>query len=468
MSLPVRAALWFTVAGVALKGMATITTPIFTRLMTTDQFGLYSLTRSWMQILAVVTTLSLASGVFSKGMSKYPKGRDAYTATMQTVTTALVLLFFVAYAVFHNWIDAFTGLSTLIVIAVFAELLFTNPVTFWMARERYDFRYKRVVLVTLLIAGGVSILSVVAVLLADDKGTARVVAGALVPVAVGAFIYIGNLKRAGTAYVRKYATFALLFNLGLIPHYLSMYVLDQLDRIMIAQLIGLSAVGVYSVGYTVGIAIRVTTDSILSALIPWQYRLLESGNLRSVERRLMQIFGLYALLILVFVGFAPELVAVLGGDDYSGALYVIPPVAVSTFFIFAYIIFGNIEIYYDAKKMMMYASPVAAVVNVTLNYAFIPRFGYVAAAYTTLACYAGLAVAHYIYMTRVVASRENAGRLFGTGRLLLVTIALLGGSALLVATYPAGVLRFGIMLGVIAVVIAKRQQLVSMFKSPQG
>jgi len=456
---PVRAALWFTFAGVALKGMATITTPIFTRLMSTEQFGLYALSRSWLQVLAVVTTVSLASGVFSKGMNKYPQSRDAYTASMQTVSTVLVIVALLAYLLFRDWANAVMGLTTVIVIAMFVELLFTPPVTFWMARERYDFNYRPVVLVTLLMAAGTAVVSVGAVVVADDKGTARIVAGAFVSALFGLFIYVRNLKRANKPIVAEYAKFAVTFNLVLVPHYLSMYALDQLDRIMVAKLIGLSAAGVYSVGYTIGAAIRVATDGIASAVIPWQYRQLESGGLEAVGRRLTQILGLYALSILAFVALAPELMSIVAGSAYRGALGVIPPVAVSTFFIFAYIVFGNIEIYYETNRMMMLASPVAAIANIALNYVFIPRFGFIAAAYTTLACYAGMAGAHYVYMQHVVSRANGGARLLDTGRLLRITVGLLAGSSILVAAYSFHLLRYALLVGALGAAVVKRREI---------
>lgn len=446
MPLPMRAALWFTIAGVTLKVVATITTPIFTRLMSTEQFGLVSVYNSWLAVLAVATTLRLSAAVFNKGMSKYPEGREAFTVTMQTITTVLVLLLGVLYLVFSTWANSVTGLSTLISVALLAELLMTPAVTFWAQRERYDFNYRSVVTVTLVMSVGAAILGVVAVLAAEDKATARILAGSVVQVAVGAVLYVWNLKRAGTPFVPEYARFAIGFNAPLVPHYLSMYALDQLDRIMIAKLIGLSAAGVYSVGYTVGLAIRVATDSLSSALIPWQYRRLEEGHLATVERRLTQVLVFYSILVLLFIAIAPEFVAILGGSKYAGATYVVPPVAVATYFIFIYTVLGNVEIYYDSNVMMVYGSVIAAVVNVLLNVMFIPRYGYVAAAYTTLACYAGLASAHFLYARKVVAARTDGGRVISGKTLLRLSAVLIGLSAVLVATYPYPLIRLGAVL----------------------
>ena len=54
--------------------------------------------------------------------------------------------------------------------------------------------------------------------------------------------------------------------------------------------------------------------------------------------------------------------------------------------------YSNVLIYYKRTPVIMYSAVTAAVVNVVLNFIFISRYGYMAAAYTTLAAYIVLAV----------------------------------------------------------------------------
>ena len=52
MSVPVKAALWFTVCNFLQRGISMITTPIFTRMLSTGEYGLYSTYLSWETVLA--------------------------------------------------------------------------------------------------------------------------------------------------------------------------------------------------------------------------------------------------------------------------------------------------------------------------------------------------------------------------------------------------------------------------------
>ena len=83
----------------------------------------------------------------------------------------------------------------------------------------------------------------------------------------------------------------------------------------------------------------------------------------------------------------------------------------------------------------MFASIAASVLNVALNYLLIGPFGYVAAAYTTLLCYAFMAAAHYIYVRRLFVQKKIKCPFSG---MILVGMALLlvGLGFVLTLLYP--------------------------------
>ena len=73
LSAPVKASIWFTVCNIIQKGIALISTPIFTRIMTTQQYGVYTIYQSWYQVLTIFATLNLSAGIFNNGLTKYPE-----------------------------------------------------------------------------------------------------------------------------------------------------------------------------------------------------------------------------------------------------------------------------------------------------------------------------------------------------------------------------------------------------------
>ena len=57
ISAPVKASLWYTVGSVINKGISLFLTPIFTRILTTAQYGAFSIFQSWVNILIIFTSL---------------------------------------------------------------------------------------------------------------------------------------------------------------------------------------------------------------------------------------------------------------------------------------------------------------------------------------------------------------------------------------------------------------------------
>ncbi|MTV96675.1 oligosaccharide flippase family protein, partial [Streptococcus pneumoniae] len=99
LSNPVKASIWFTICNVLQKGISMITVPIFTRLLTTEQYGVYSVYQSWYSIIGVFATLNLYYGVFNNGMVKYEKDKNAFTSSMQGLTTTVTAIFLVIYLI---------------------------------------------------------------------------------------------------------------------------------------------------------------------------------------------------------------------------------------------------------------------------------------------------------------------------------------------------------------------------------
>ena len=93
LSNPVKASIWFTICNVLQKGISMITVPVFTRLLTTEQYGVYSVYQSWYSIIGVFATLNLYYGVFNNGMIKYEKDKNAFTSSMQGLTTTVTAIF---------------------------------------------------------------------------------------------------------------------------------------------------------------------------------------------------------------------------------------------------------------------------------------------------------------------------------------------------------------------------------------
>lgn len=463
MPVQAKAAIWFAICSIITKCISMITVPIFTRLMTTDQYGVYSVYNSWLQMVTVIATLRLDYSVFNKGMSKYPKERDAYTVSMQTFTTLVVAGLAIAYLPFADVVNAYTGLSTVITLMMLLEIVFSSAVSYWMTRRRYEYKYHTIILATLFISIGNALLGVAAVLLFEQKDVARIASVVLIYCIVGTVIYVVNIRRGGRLVGWGYVKYALAFNLPLLPHYAAMYVIDSFDRIMIQAMVGFSAAAIYSVACALGNALKIVTNSINNAIVPWMYEMMGAGEFKKLGKTtsLVILIPVIPVLLLVLVG--PEVVWLFGGDAYAEASYVLAPIAEALVFSFCYIVLANIEFFFDKNRFVMFVSLIASAANIALNYVFIAIFGYLAAAYTTLGCYVFIAICHFFYV-RVLFQRKGmdspfSARLLGGAGLGLILVGVF-----ITLLYPYPVVRYAVFFVAMVVLFIKRKRLIAFLR----
>ena len=203
LSSPVKAALWFTICNVLQKGVSLLTTPIFTRIMPTEAFGQYTVYQSWYTIITIFATLNLAAGVYNNGMIKWPNERPSFTSSLQGLSTTITIGLFAVYIFAQDFWNSLIKMDSLYVYAIFAEVLFVPAFNFWAAEQRFDYKYKALVAVTIFIALSSPLLGVVSVISTEHKAEARVLSFVLVQVCVGAVFYIISAKRGKCFYKWK-------------------------------------------------------------------------------------------------------------------------------------------------------------------------------------------------------------------------------------------------------------------------
>ena len=94
-----KSAIVYTISSVFTRGLAIISVPIFTRLMTTDQIGVVNIYNSWYSLISAFATLSLTSGGFAVAMKDYSDRRDEYESSILTLTSIVAIVIALIYAI---------------------------------------------------------------------------------------------------------------------------------------------------------------------------------------------------------------------------------------------------------------------------------------------------------------------------------------------------------------------------------
>lgn len=466
LSTPAKASIWFLVCNILQMGLNVLTTPVFTRIMTQEEFGITNTYNSWRSILMIFTSLNLSYGVFNNAMVKHEdsRTRDEYVSSMQGLYCLITITFFAIYLIFSKPINALMDMTSEMVILLFVDLLTYPALLFWSGRQRYEFKYKWLAIVTIAMSVANVTAGILAVYFSENKAMAKIASGVVVNVLFCGFFLVYHFVKGRKLFVWSFWKYALAFNIPLIPHYLSEMILTQSDRIMITKYDSAAATANYSIAYSIVLIMQMITSAISASFLPWAYGCLKNKDYAAIKKMgnilLLLISGCVFLLTL----FVPEIIYVFAGKDYMGSIYCIPPIALSIVFIYLYELFSTVEFYYEKNIFVMIASVLAAALNVFLNWYFIPIYGYYAAGYTTLFCYLLYAIGHFFVYKLVCKKMLNINAIYD-GKFMFVVLLVMSGFTMLVnLIYDKLVLRYLAAFAVLAVMFVKRELLIDRIK----
>ena len=467
LSKPLKASMWFVISSFLLKGISFITLPIFTRLLTTSEYGQIAVYQSWLVIFSIVTTLSIYSGgVLNVSLTKYFERKKEVVSSYQGIAIVITMAFFILSLIILKPLANALGMMPLLVICMYIDILVQIPFNIWATNQRYDYEYKNLVILTVVNSILNPVFSIIAVLnFPAHRVEAKIIGALIVSSIIGISLFIQNQRYGKRFFEWEMWKFGVMFSIVLIPHYLSTQILNQSDRVMINWLTGASDAGIYSVAYNFAMIFMLVLAGIESSLTPYIYKSLKENKIKQLYDKTVGVIGFEAILAIIFICFLPDIFKFLLPEAYYPALYVIPPVLVGIFFSMLYNLFGAVEFFHEENKYIAIASVMGAALNIVLNYIFIPIFGFMAAAYTTLICYAAFCLAHYYFM-KIVLKKNNKSKLkiYNIKAIGLISLLLISSNFLMLTVYDSFVIRWLIILFICFIMLLNRNTIINMLR----
>ena len=460
LSQGVKASFALFVASIVTKGIAYLTTPIYTRLLTPEQFGQVSVFLTWQNVLGIIAMFCLMNGVFNNGMVDYPKERDNYSFSILGLSNTITVIFAGIFFALWPIIEKYVNLPISFVILMFVLFIFQPAYSFWSARQRYEMKWKALLIWSIVLAVISPLIAIICILFLDTDRLNSRIFGAEIPmilVYIGFYFYLGY--RNNFKLDRRFWKEAFLFNLPLIPHYLSTLLMTSADTLMIAHLIDYTSTAYYGVAFSISSILAVLWTAVNASLIPYTYEKCKISDFASISRVTMPLLWLFALACFILVLMGPEVVRLMATHDYMEAVYVIPPTIAGVFFQVQYYIYGNVVFYYKKPVFVMIGSVSATLLNILLNYIFIPHYGYVVAAYTTLFAYIIQTIIDYFAMIHVVGRS-----IYDLRQILLLSSVIIIGSCVLFLIYDYSIIRYILLAITLCFVFVKRNKILSLLK----
>ncbi len=390
----VKSSFIYTLGAVLIQGLSFITMPIYTRIISQEVFGQYSLYTSWMALIGLFIGIQTV-GSLSIARVKYADEYDRYAAHALSLSTLSFVTVFSLAFVCRTYLAAYLGFPESVFLLLVVQS-FIGYVGGFLGQYFIQLqRAKENLILSATTAVTSVILSLYLLQVMQDDFLARIF-GAFIPaigMAVVAVVYIYNKGRIFVK--REYLWFTLSVSIPLIFHHLGHQLLGQVDRLMIGKMLSLKDVALYSFGYNLGMLIQLILGNINTAWVPWYFEVKRKGSL-NLYRYVFNYLALSLFLTLGYLTIFPELALLMGGEKYAESLNFIALIILSYFVGFLYTFPLNTQFYHGSTKFVPIGTLLSGMLNWGINLYFIPHHGIQGAAIATIVSYISLFFFHYI------------------------------------------------------------------------
>ena len=390
----VRNSLLYGLGDLLQKFLSVLLIPIYTRYLDPSEYGVLAL----LGILTlVVSTLTLCG--LTNGISRYFYYTDEENTTKSEVIWSpifFVLLFtsfivaalvFFAEPLSNLLFD--TGAYRYLVVLTLVNILISNISS--ICRSVLIFEERVWATNTVNIVGVlVGIASGITLVVNLGRGIHGVVEASLIGSASMTVLSVffslrGYVPAFNAAILKK----QLRFSLPLVASVFAFLFIDSSDRYLLKVYLPLSEVGLYNIGYQVGMIMMLLVSGFSSAWPPYYHRNNQNGEGQQICAMVLSLYLPGAALFAVMISLsAPLALQLLTPQSYHAAYTVVPWVTLSYMLKGPYIIFLMGILMKNKTSWQLYLEGTAAALNIGLNILLIPLIGREAAAITTLLSYA--------------------------------------------------------------------------------
>ncbi len=404
--------------GVALQALlGFLLVPLYTRFLSEADYGRLEILQTFLKILLFILPLGFASAL-QKCYHRDTKSRQEKKELLGTALwfilplgiLELVVLSFFAWPLSRLLLGfpyplLFYFLLATSFFAVLTELILSQL----RAQERSK-RYTVIFLFRFLVTLAATLFAVIFLKL----GLVGVILANLLGQGLSSLFALPEaLKYVRIRPSKRALTKLLLFGLPILPASIAMWVMDLSDRYFLRFFQDFTGVGLYSLGYRVGFLLEFVL--IIPFQLAWpafSFRIAKQKGHQAVYARVFTYFCLLgAFGVLGLSLFAPEVISILAPSSYAAAARIVPLVSLAyVFYGMHFVLAPGIHLrgkthYYP----WLIVGP--ALLNIGLNFYFVPRYGMLGAALTTTFSFFVVAVSTYLVSQHLYPLRLEWRRL---------------------------------------------------------
>jgi O-antigen/teichoic acid export membrane protein len=393
---------WYTIGNLFVRSVSFLLLPLYSNLITTEDFGRYSLIMSLYAVIAVFYQSGLQSAL-SKYYLEERDGnrRKEIFSTILNSAGIIGLALTIVIFVLAEWISTETAGNAAygnLIRIVFAALFFES-ITFITLHLLRTQEHARKVVIYSSFSAVINLILNLYLVYYLDLGIYGIIWAQLITSVLVFAILLPFLRENYERVLRpELARVYFLFSFPLIIAGIMSASVDVIDRFIIDHFLGKSQVGIYSFSYRIALIMNLFVMSLRSAWTPHSIKLYNEGNYaEEFGKSLTKIIAAGALIFLSVSIFIDDLFTVhfsgfyLFDSRYKAGVEIIPVILIS-YMLSSLVTYYSVYPYISGKSIHFLVSDfIALLINVVLNFILIPYYGIMGAAAATLFSYLGCA-----------------------------------------------------------------------------
>lgn len=426
-NIPALAGIWYTLSSLIERTSAIIFTPIYTRLLSPEQYGIYSIYTGFMGILTVFATLEISGGAIYRGLEEFKEKDKFICSAMGLITLSTAVTLFV-YVLFHFRINGFTGLGTTLTLILFFQVFLNGIRALKISEARFSYNKRLPLLEGIFFSIVIPLVSIALIIFSKEAQYARIYAALIASFIFAIPIVFSVLKRGRFRLFDKAIwRFLIKYAFPSLPHYISMSLIWQIGKIIVGNRFSSAEAGLLSLAISVGLLPSLLTMGMQSALIPWITRRLGDGKSgrERIYSLIISVFFPLCLAVLLFLLFCPELFSIMSGRSFANAIMAVYPIAASVPIIFLTNLLCSEISYYKKTYLVAVGSVFGAIFSLIFNLLFTFKLGFVFSAFLVLPTFLFMTCVYFMILIRKFSHTElPAKKLLGTYFIFLFMVTI--------------------------------------------
>ncbi len=369
---------------IAIKGISFLAIPVLTRLLSPADYGIISVFNSYVGVLVVILPLYAYSAI---GRYYYEGKNDfgEFFGSSLAIVLALILPLFGGILYYRNYFQSLLNfpvkLIPLLLGAVFLEILTSIYMQITVPRKRSG-EYSIVNVLKVILGLGLSIYIIRQ--MSSERYAGRIY-GQLIAGGIASSFYLYRIAQLIKIKVNwSHVKYIISYSIPLMFFPLGRFVLGYFDRIMINKMLDSSSAGLYSAGYNVALLISVISFALLAALDPYWMEYRKQNNFVKIDFLVKNIFKIIIAFAFLLILFSNEIVLLMMPRSYHSAVGIVPIVVIGYVFWAMFTIYMRSIAYTKKTIFISLATVLGGILNIIMNFIYIPKYGYIASAYTTV------------------------------------------------------------------------------------